>query len=509
MNKYHVVRDHRRGGSETGETIERSSRHMSFEIVRADGSCRALSARYHSDCERARGKSASRESIEACADGREVFAARCVSPEKRDEGHRMQIEQQHARLRKLDSERRPSLLVIGAGVGGLAVARLCASRYRVTVVERANRVGGLAKTVVCGGGVVELGPSHHLSSHANLRDLLSYGVPSYPEIPFGSSEQILYCEERAGTPLNLADVAREERDALFRGETPPRECVPWADETAAFSVEDAAESARVSDGGEKRTARLGYQKTFDLVRERLVDESGVRFVFGTTVTSLVRSQNTFRVSVESTKPTKSLNRETFDVVVLACPPSALSKMTLPDDARVPEFAVPVASRRTVLCFRDSVPDALRRLMVPGTHFASDADGSRGYRWAIVLSPTTLVLSYVDGERAEKQIRGEVSLEELARSFILSLRRQGLVRACLTAEQLIQNADVHVGGSLHAFHKGAAPPLTPLFVSKEGAVPFVGEAYGPVAFRAWMEGACASAKDVAEKLLKATHLLHKT
>ena len=422
-----------------------------------------------------------------------------------------------------DSERRPSLLVIGAGVGGLAVARLCASRYRVTVVERANRVGGLAKTVVCGDVVVELGPSHHLSSHANLRDLLSYGVPSYPEIPFGSSEQILYCEERAGTPLNLADVAREERDALFRGETPPRECVPWADETAAFSVEDAAESARVSDGGEKRTARLGYQKTFDLVRERLVDESGVRFVFGTTVTSLVRSQNAFRVSVESAKPTKStesakptksLNRETFDVVVLACPPSALSKMTLPDDARVPEFAVPVASRRPVLCFRDSVPDALRRLMVPGTHFASDADGSRGYRWAVVLSPTTLVLSYVDGERAEKQIRGEVSLEELARSFILSLRRQGLVRACLTAEQLIQNADVHVGGSLHAFHKEAAPPLTPLILERErgvkgGAAPFVGEAYGPVAFRAWMEGACASAKDVAEKLLKATHLLHKT
>lgn len=398
--------------------------------------------------------------------------------------------------------------MIGAGVGGLAVARLCASRYRVTVVERANRVGGLAKTVVCDGTVVELGPSHHLSSHANLRELLAYGDPSSSEVPFGSSEQILYCEERPGPPLKLAAVGREERDALFRGEEPPRECVPWSDETAAFSVKDAAEAARVSDGGEKRTARLGYQKTFERVAERLVEESGVRLVFGANVESLVRTNDAaFRVSAQfttSTEPVESLNRETFDAVVLACPPSALSKMTLPDDVRVPERTVPVASRRTVLCFRDSVPDALRDLMIPGTHFTSDADGTRGYRWAIVLSPTTLVLSYVDGERAEKQIRGEVSLEELARSFLLSLRRQNLLRACLTAEQLIQNADVHVGGSLHAFHKGAAPPLTPPFLSrfrgvKGGAAPFVGEAYAPMALRAWMEGACASAKEAAREL----------
>ncbi|MBE35276.1 MAG: hypothetical protein CMI16_06940 [Opitutaceae bacterium] len=400
---------------------------------------------------------------------------------------------------EIDPERHPSLLIVGAGVGGLAVARLCASRYRVTVVERANRVGGLAKTVACGDVVVELGPSHHLSSHENLRALLAYGVPSSPEKSFGESREILHCEERGGTPLDLSSIAEEERDALSRGDRPSRECVPWADETAAFSVGDAAEAASVSDGGEKLTARLGYQRTFSRVRERLEKEENVRFALDTTVASLRRQGEQFAID--------PLPGEFFDAVVLACPPEALSKMSLPEDvmARVPtpEQTVPVASSRTVLCFR-TVPDALRRLMNPGTHFTSDEDDARGYRWAVVISPTVLMLSYVDGERAERQLRGEVPPGELARSFLASLRRQRLLSGCLTAEQLVENADVHVGGSLHAFHKGAAPPLTPLFLSrprgvKGGAAPLVGEAYGPTVLRAWMEGACASAAEAARTL----------
>ena len=143
-------------------------------------------------------------------------------------------------------------------------------------------------------------------------------------------------------------------------------------------------------------------------------------------------------------------------------------------------------------------------MNPGTHFTSDEDDARGYRWAVVISSTVLMLSYVDGERAERQLDGEVPPGELARSFLASLKRQRLLSGCLTAEQLVENADVHVGGSLHAFHKGAAPPLIPLGLERKkgvkgGAAPLVGEAYGPTVLRAWMEGACASAAEAARTL----------
>lgn len=389
----------------------------------------------------------------------------------------------------------PSLLIVGAGVGGLTVARLCASSWRVTVVERDDRVGGLASTVACaGGGTVELGPSHHLSSHENLRALLAYGEPSSPEKVFGRSDETLYCEE-AG-PITLSSVAREERDALSRGKKPPRKCVPWADETGAFAVADAASGAKVSDGARRLTARLGYNKTFDLVRRRLTRE-GVRFVLSTTVTALSREGEKFFV-----KNNASDSLGSFDAVVLACPPGALRRLSLPRDVRVlvPSAfeTVPVASRRTVLCFR-RLPSALRGLMVPGTHYSSDVGGDRGFGWAVVLSPTVLLLSYVDGARAEKQLSGEVPLAEVISSFLSSLRRQGLVRVCLTTEEVLENADVHVGGSSHAFHVPGDGKA--LFLPRTNdRVLLVGEAYGPVPLRAWMEAACVSAV-LASRALK--------
>ena len=200
--------------------------------------------------------------------------------------------------------------------------------------------------------------------------------------------------------------------------------------------------------------------------------------------------------------------ETFDAVVLACPPGALRRMEMPPDVRalVPSVSdtIPLASRRIVLCFQ-CVPRALRPLMVPGMHYSSDVDGERGFGWAVVLSATTLLLSYVDGRRAERQLSGEISLIEVAASFLSSVRRRGLVRGCLTTEELLENAVVHSGGSLHAFHVPGESPGSIERGSRDGRVLLVGEAYGPVSLRAWMEGACASAVDAARAL---THIPNK-
>lgn len=62
--------------------------------------CKDINDRYHSDCERAKGKHATNESIADCVHGREEYKYLCVSPEERDEGHEIQIKQQKQRLKK-------------------------------------------------------------------------------------------------------------------------------------------------------------------------------------------------------------------------------------------------------------------------------------------------------------------------------------------------------------------------------------------------------------------------
>ena len=54
----------------------------------------------------------------------------------------------------------PHIIVVGAGVGGLAVAvRLLSQGYRVTVLERAATPGGKMRQVRVGGHVFDGGPS--------------------------------------------------------------------------------------------------------------------------------------------------------------------------------------------------------------------------------------------------------------------------------------------------------------------------------------------------------------
>ncbi len=54
----------------------------------------------------------------------------------------------------------PSVVIVGAGVGGLAAAlRLTAAGVRVTVVEAASAPGGKMRTVPSIAGPVDAGPT--------------------------------------------------------------------------------------------------------------------------------------------------------------------------------------------------------------------------------------------------------------------------------------------------------------------------------------------------------------
>lgn len=410
---------------------------------------------------------------------------------------------------------RPKILIVGSGVGGLASAMSLCSRARVTVFEREERVGGVVDTTnACGSTPRELGPSHHLENHHRVRRLLAFGVPENPDVPFGSDRETIVCED--GTKKTPAEVAEIERDSLRKDSDRvlTKTCVPWGDETAALATGDDAESfvAGVVDAsGQKRlTARLGYLETLKRAAKRMVNDHDVIFRFKQRVTAVNLSDDArgrrLVVRVASTEPdsVESIESiESFDVVIVAAPPSAARVITFPGGVRVPTDGqiVPVASARTFLCFKRTidVPDGLRPAMIPGTHYVGDDGDIDGFRWAVVLSETELLLSYVDGARAERRLSRDAktttTTETLISKFLTFLKQKEITEGCVTTDQVLLNATVSVGGSLHAFHVGEAEPVVP-----EGVpVYFVGEAYGPPKLRAWMEGACARAEEITEKI----------
>jgi hypothetical protein len=404
---------------------------------------------------------------------------------------------------------RRRLLVIGAGVGGLSVALRLGDDYDVTIVERDSVFGGVARTVACAGRPVELGPSHHLEKHENLRELLRYGVPETPDVEFGGGpSEVVVCPEMNNDPIPLPNLAVRERSSLENDETPERTCVPWADETRALMsvrAKDALESIRASDGPEngRLTARLGYQETFARVAGRLSKEKNVRILCDTVATRVEREGCALRVACAPASGVDDpIELGPFDAVVVAASPSAIRDVVLPPDARVPtdDEIVPVASARTVLCFpRGEVPSVLAPVMRVGTHYVSDAP-TDVFRWAVALSSEALLVSYVDGERAKRQLRGDVSVDDVVNSFLQFSCRHELIERLPTSDELARAA-THRGGSMHAFHAGRFE--TGRFEtgpSQDANVHFVGEAYGPVELRAWMEGACVRAKQVSSFLL---------
>ena len=64
------------------------------------------------------------------------------------------------RRESFDALERPTAIVIGAGLGGLAAAmRLGAKGYAVTVLDRLDRPGGRGSSITKGGHRFDLGPT--------------------------------------------------------------------------------------------------------------------------------------------------------------------------------------------------------------------------------------------------------------------------------------------------------------------------------------------------------------
>ena len=156
--------------------------------------------------------------------------------------------------------------VVGAGVAGLFAAYLLAKEgYEVRVYEASEGVGGLVESKkLRDGSVVELGPSHHLKTHARLARLLDYGGGVCEE--FNPPEVV--CVDGA-----IAFVAQEVEGELFRACTTPSqtfaECasaknlsyeaerLPWWGELKHFQTRHARPTSEDGQGrpGVSRTTR--------------------------------------------------------------------------------------------------------------------------------------------------------------------------------------------------------------------------------------------------------------
>ena len=74
----------------------------------------------------------------------------------------------------LEVNKKKKVVILGAGITGLSAGvRFLENGYDVCIVEKAQYVGGLAKTVVHGNYLLDLGPHHMYSrNESTLKEML-------------------------------------------------------------------------------------------------------------------------------------------------------------------------------------------------------------------------------------------------------------------------------------------------------------------------------------------------
>ena len=107
------------------------------------------------------------------------------------------------------SEKKTSskIMILGAGVTGLSAGvRFLENGYDVCIIEKAEHVGGLAKTIVRGNYLLDLGP-HHLYSknESTLNDMLDL-FEDDEIVPISLEAKILFYDRFLDYPLTARSV---------------------------------------------------------------------------------------------------------------------------------------------------------------------------------------------------------------------------------------------------------------------------------------------------------------
>lgn len=110
------------------------------------------------------------------------------------------------------SEKKTSskIMILGAGVTGLSAGvRFLENGYDVCIIEKAEHVGGLAKTIVRGNYLLDLGP-HHLYSknESTLNDMLEF-FEDDEIVPISLEAKILFYDRFLDYPLTARSVVSQ------------------------------------------------------------------------------------------------------------------------------------------------------------------------------------------------------------------------------------------------------------------------------------------------------------
>ena len=122
-----------------------------------------------------------------------------------------------------------NVVVVGAGLGGLAAAaRLAALGHRVTVCERAARVGGKLGVLARDGFVFDTGPSL-LTLPAVYRDLfLATGGPLDAELPLVPVDPVCSYRFADGTRVEMPNASRPKIEQAWDGALGPGAGADWS-----------------------------------------------------------------------------------------------------------------------------------------------------------------------------------------------------------------------------------------------------------------------------------------
>jgi monoamine oxidase len=408
------------------------------------------------------------------------------------------------------SARRPEVVVVGAGVAGLAAARaLLAAGRRVLVLEARRRIGGRAWTVPLGGQPFDMGASFiHAASEnpwtAIARRLrVATALDPRRRLVFvagrlaSAAEHQAFVEAREAVLAQVQRVAAGGRDLSLAGATTASG--PFAAQALAalgpwlLGVDNEAASAQ-----EFASARTGADRFVHRGHGRLVEAygRGVTVELGAEVQAIDLRGPGVRIRTADHELSVPLAILTLPLGVLA---AERVRFTPP---------LPLAWQRAF----DALP--MGRLAKVGLAFAGDpfGQGDTFYVHEQCLDQRTplffvrpggkdLVQAFVGGglalelERLDERAAGEVVLEPLVRLF------GSRVRARLRAVRHTRwDRDPHSLGSYSVARPGGVPARAALRRPLAGQLVLAGEALADQGWAATVAGAHQSGRAAAAWVL---------
>lgn len=110
----------------------------------------------------------------------------------------------------------PSAIIVGAGIAGLCVAdKLTAAGVHVTIVEREDKVGGLARSLVWGDFVFDIGPKRFHTYSANVEGYL-HEVLGRAYRTIGRKSSVYFLGRLHPWPLQTSSVFKLPPSVLAR-----------------------------------------------------------------------------------------------------------------------------------------------------------------------------------------------------------------------------------------------------------------------------------------------------